>query len=71
MVKHSQRLLTVQEVAARLGLKPSTIRKKILRREIAYVKCGRAVRVPVEIVEQLIAEGWRDSVALQGQGHGD
>jgi excisionase family DNA binding protein len=36
-------LLTVEEAATRLGLKSSTIRRRILERKIDYVKNGRAV----------------------------
>lgn len=37
-MRPSAKLLTVREVADRLGLKESTIRKRILQRQIAYVK---------------------------------
>ena len=36
-MRPSAKLLTVREAAARLGLKESTIRKRILQRQIAYV----------------------------------
>lgn len=56
----SSRLLTVKEVATRLGLKESTIRKYILRRQIAYVKLGvRAIRIPIEELERLLTAGLR------------
>ncbi len=62
MQKYSERLLTVAETAKRLGLKESTVRRRILERRFAYVKNGRAVRIPVEVVDECIASGWRDSV---------
>jgi excisionase family DNA binding protein len=50
-----QRLLSVQETAERLGLKPATIRAWQLRRKnLPFVRCGRAVRIPAEAVEQFI-----------------
>ena len=62
MTRKSDQLLSVMDAAQRLGLKESTIRRRILERKLAYVKNGRAVRVPVEVVEHLIAEGWRDPI---------
>jgi excisionase family DNA binding protein len=59
-MKPSAKLLTVREVAERLGLKESTIRKRILLRQIAYVKPGlRAVRIPVEELERILTAGFR------------
>ncbi len=60
-------LLTVEEAATRLGLKPSTIRRRILERKIDYVKNGRAVRIPAEKVERIIAKGYRPAL-LEGDG---
>lgn len=57
----AEQLLSVGQAAARLALKPSTIRRRILERRIDYVKLGRAVRIPSEAVERLIEEGWRES----------
>ncbi len=55
-------LLTVEDAATRLGLKTSTIRRKILERKIDYVKNGRSVRIPVETVEAIIATGFRPAI---------
>ena len=60
-------LLTVQEAANRLGLKAATIRRRILERKIDYVKNGRSVRIPVEVVERVIATGYRRAI-LDGEG---
>ena len=49
------KLLTVVEAAAALGLKPATIRAWILRRKLLYVRCGRAIRVPEQVIEEFIA----------------
>ncbi len=48
------KLLTVVETAAALGLKPATIRAWILRRKLPYVRCGRAIRVPEQVIEEFI-----------------
>ena len=56
----SAKLITIREAANRLGLKESTIRKYILKRQIAYVKPSvRAVRIPIEELERILAAGLR------------
>lgn len=55
-------LLTVDEAASRLAVKPATIRRRILERRINFVKIGRNVRVPESAVLKLIEDGL--SVAL-------
>ena len=56
----STKLITIREAAERLGLKESTIRKAILKRQIAYVKPSvRAVRIPIEELERILAAGLR------------
>ena len=50
------RNLRVEEVAKMLGYKPSTIRKKLLRREISYRKVGRIVVIPESEVERLLGD---------------
>jgi excisionase family DNA binding protein len=49
-----RRLLTVDETAAELGLKPKTIRQKIWRREIEYQKIGGAIRIRADVIDKLI-----------------
>ncbi|MFY4729123.1 helix-turn-helix transcriptional regulator [Nitrospira sp. BLG_2] len=62
-MRPSAKLLTVREVADRLGLKESTIRKRILLRQIAYVKPGlRAVRIPIEELERILSVGFRPAL---------
>ena len=64
----STKLITIREAANRLGLKESTIRKYILKRQIAYVKPSvRAVRIPIEELERILAAGLRP-VILQAEG---
>ena len=54
----STKLITIREAANRLGLKESTIRKYILKRQIAYVKPSvRAVRIPIEELERILSAG--------------
>jgi excisionase family DNA binding protein len=55
-------LLTVAEVAARTGWKACTVRKKILRRELGYVKLGRSVRIPESELERLIMNGFKPAL---------
>jgi len=64
----STKLITIREAAERLGLKESTIRKYILKRQIAYVKPSvRAVRIPIEELERILSAGLRP-VIPQAEG---
>ncbi len=64
----STQLITIREAANRLGLKESTIRKYILKRQIAYVKPSvRAVRIPIEELERILSAGLRP-VIPQAEG---
>ena len=64
----STKLVTIREAANRLGLKESTIRKYILKRQIAYVKPSiRAVRIPIEELERILSAGLRP-VIPQAEG---
>ena len=60
----STKLITIREAAERrLGLKESTIRKYILKRQIAYVKPSvRAVRIPIEELERILSAGLRPAI---------
>ena len=64
--KASQQLLTVVEAEARTGRKASTWRRDILLKKIPYVKLGRSVRIPVEVVDRMIEQGWKDPVLAGG-----
>ena len=48
------RLLTVNEVSRLTGWQPSTIRQKIWRRELPYIKLGRSVRFLESEIAKLI-----------------
>jgi excisionase family DNA binding protein len=62
MDKSTKRLLTLMECESRTGRKVSTWRKAIAKREIPFVRIGRSVRIPQEIIEDLVSKGWRDPV---------
>ena len=51
------RLLNVDELAMVTGWKPTTIRQKVWRREIAFVKLGRNIRFRQDVIERMINEG--------------
>jgi excisionase family DNA binding protein len=51
------KLLAIEQVAERLGVKPATIRSWILRREkLEVVKVGRLVRITEGSIEKFIDE---------------
>jgi excisionase family DNA binding protein len=53
----SSRLLTVEQAAECLGVKPATIRSWILRREkLEIVKVGRLVRITERSIQKFIDE---------------
>ena len=66
MIKTSGKLLTVFEAEERTGRKASTWRRDIFERRISYVKIGRSVRIPEEVIDGLIAKGWRDPIPTGG-----
>jgi hypothetical protein len=67
LMKTSGKLLTVFEAELRTGRKASSWRRDILTKKIPYVKLGRSVRIPAEVIDRLIAKGWRDAVT-EGEG---
>jgi len=50
-------LLTVDQFAQAVGLKPATIRQKVWRREVEFIRIGRAIRFKPETAEKLIEAG--------------
>jgi excisionase family DNA binding protein len=48
------RLLTVAEVALRLGIRPGTARLWLAQRRLPVVRLGRAVRIPESAVVDMI-----------------
>jgi len=53
----AEKLLTLEQAAERLGLKPVTVRMWASARKIARVKIGRAVRIPETEVTKIIERG--------------
>lgn len=51
------KLLTIEEAACQLGLKPATVRFWVWTRKIDYVKVGRAVRLREETIRDVIESG--------------
>ncbi len=47
-------LLSIQQVAEVLGCSLPSAKRRIYRRELAYVKDGRSVRVPREALRQYL-----------------
>ncbi len=54
---------SVPEVARRLGLKPSTVRRLILEKRISvYRPSTRAVRVSEKTVQEILTKGYSPAV---------
>lgn len=52
-------LRSLRHTAERLGVSVHTLRSWIYRREIPYVKVGRAVRISDAVINGIIAKGTR------------
>jgi excisionase family DNA binding protein len=55
------RLLTVEQVAERLGTSVRFVRRLVFERRIAYVKVGRHVRITARDLDVFIAAGRVDA----------
>jgi excisionase family DNA binding protein len=53
----NNKLLNVDEFAAAVGWKPATVRQKVWRRQIDFVRMGRSIRFKPETVQKLIERG--------------
>lgn len=54
----NDRLLTIEEAAIRLGLRPVTLRMWASARKIARVRIGkRAIRIPESEITKIISRG--------------
>lgn len=54
---NTARLRSLPQAAERLGVSVKCLRGWVWRREIAYVKIGRAVRIADETIEKIIERG--------------
>ena len=54
-----RKLMTVQETAEALMIKPATVRAWVLRRKINSFRIGRAVRISAEEIERILQDGLR------------
>ncbi len=52
-----KRPLSVREHAGALGLSESTIRSWLAQRRLGFVRLGRAIRIPVEEIDRVLAQG--------------
>lgn len=59
-----RKLLRISEVAERLAIKESTVRKMVFERRLPVVRIGRTVTIPEEHIEKLIREGYRPALEL-------
>lgn len=50
------KLLNVEEFAAEVGWKPATVRQKVWRRQIEFIRMGRSIRFKPETAQKLIRE---------------
>lgn len=60
------KLLTLPEAEAITGRRVSTWRKDILLRRVPYVKIGRQVRIPLEVIADMVRTGYRPAVEHGG-----
>ena len=51
------KVVSIHEAARLVGLRPSTIRKYVTIRKIAFVRIGRRVLIPIEGIDELIRRG--------------
>jgi len=51
------KLMNTKEFAAAIGLKPATIRQQVWRRQVEFVRVGRAIRFKPETAQKIIQRG--------------
>ena len=62
-----EKLLTLEQAAERLGLRPVTVRMWASARKIGRVKIGRAVRIPETEVTKIIERGLIPALPERGR----
>ena len=65
IIKAIERLYRLSEVAEMSGYKVSTLRKKILTRELGCKKIGRIVVVPETDLKTFLGNDYRPAVGLE------
>ena len=60
-----QRCYPIEQCAALGFWKEATWRKKVLRREVPYLKIGRSIRIPADFIEKLLRDGRRDPIEVK------
>lgn len=63
MEKKAITLLRVPEVAKRLAIKESSVRKMISEKRLDVVRIGRTVSVPEDFIEKLIFSGYSPALS--------
>lgn len=56
-MKQNDHLLSIEQFAARLGLRPVTVRQWAARRRVTRIKLGRRTLIPESEAERLIEVG--------------
>lgn len=59
MDKTKTKLLRIPQVAERLAVKESTVRKMVFERRLPIVKIGRVVAIPEDCIEKMIRDGYQ------------
>jgi excisionase family DNA binding protein len=60
-------LLTLEDAARRLGMRPVTLRMWASARKIARCKIGRAVRIPESEIERIIQSSMIPALPKRGR----
>ena len=58
-------LLPLRDAADRLSIAVSTLRRWLRERRIAYVRCGRAVRIEVTEIQRFIDKNRREATQTE------
>lgn len=62
MESKAPRLLRVPQVAERLAIRESTVRKMIFQRRLPTVRIGKTVTIPEEVINEMIRSGYRPAL---------
>ena len=56
-------LLTIKEAEQLTGRKVATWRADIRGGRVTFVRLGRQIRIPLRVIQEMIAKGWHDPVS--------